>query len=79
MKLADGADLKPPTGWHDSHRLHFLDEGGSRDRRADERGSVTPFSVESVKVARTSTQSRERAIRSPRPSNSAYFALLRGS
>ena len=27
-------------------------------------------------VPRTSTQSRKRAIRSPRPSNSAYFALL---
>ena len=29
-------------------------------------------------VPRTSTQSRERAIRSPRPSNSANFALLTG-
>ena len=32
----------------------------------------------SMKVPPTSTQNRERAIRSPRPSNSANFALLTG-
>ena len=41
VKVADGTDLGPPAGWHDSHRPHFLDE-----RRAGEHGSVAPFSVE---------------------------------